>query len=570
MDLCRYIKKRIQNGRFRDLGNEILWVLQYIIRYRSFVAIHLLLGILSIGMTLSSSIASKFLIDAVISFDSGIIGTAAALMLGTRLTGIALNALSSRIAASINVRVQNELQAEVYRRILNTDWLSLENFRSGDLLNRLSSDVNAISGGITGFIPQLISNSLQFLGAFAIIMYFDPVMAVIALVGVPLTGLCSTFLVHKMRRNNREMKDLYAGVVSFQQDSFQNITTVKAFGVMDWFGTRLESLQKEYRKKYLDYSAFSVWTGSLMNLLSLAAYVGCFGWGVYRMWQGAISYGEMTMFLQLSGILGAAFSGIVGLVPQGISVTTSAGRVMAVTELPEEQTHPLPGFHEEESWTLKLENVNFSYKSGVPVLTGASFEARPGELVCLMGPSGEGKTTLLRVMLGLLRPTNGSALLEGGSGQQYPLCAATRSCFGYVPQGNRLFAGTIAENLRISNPDATEEEMIRVLKIACAYDFVMALPGGLNHVVGGRDKRLSEGQAQRLGVARALLRQAPILLLDEATSALDMATEERLLKNLMECGMVRTCILVTHRPAGKTLCSRSYRIRAGSVKEETP
>lgn len=568
MDFTRCIKKRIDNGRFRDLMGEILWVLRYIIRYRSFVAVHLLLGILSIGMTLGSSIASKFLIDAVIRFDSGIIGTAASLMLGTRLAGIALNALSSRIAAAINIRVQNELQAEVYRRILNTDWLSLEGFRSGDLLSRLSSDVGVVSGGVTGFIPQLISSGLQFVGAFAIIMYYDPVMAVIALVGVPLTGLCSTFLIHKMRRNNREMKDLYAGVMSFQQDSFQNITTIKAFGVMDWFGSRLERLQKDYHNKYLDYSAFSVWTGALMNLLSLLAYIGCFGWGVYRMWQGAISYGEMTMFMQLSGILGAAFSSMVGLVPQGISVTTSAGRVMAVTELPEEQTHPLPGFDREERWTLKLEHVNFSYKSGAPVLTGAGFEARPGELVCLTGPSGEGKTTLLRVMLGLLRPTEGSAFLEGGSGRQYPLCAATRSCFGYVPQGNRLFAGTIADNLRVSKPDATEEEMIRALKIACAYDFVMALPGGLNHVVGGRDKRLSEGQAQRLGVARALLRQAPILLLDEATSALDMATEERLLTNLMESGMVSTCILVTHRPAGKNLCSRSYRIRAGAVEEE--
>lgn len=568
MDFTRCIKKRIDNGRFRDLMGEILWVLRYIIRYRSFVAVHLLLGILSIGMTLGSSIAAKFLIDAVIRFDSGIIGTAAALMLGTRLAGIALNAISGRIAAAINIRVQNELQAEVYRRILNTDWLSLESFRSGDLLSRLSSDVGVVSGGVTGFIPQLISSGLQFVGAFAIIMYYDPVMAVIALVGVPLTGLCSTFLIHKMRRNNREMKDLYAGVMSFQQDSFQNITTIKAFGVMDWFGSRLERLQKDYRSKFLDYSAFSVWTGALMNLLSLLAYIGCFGWGVYRLWQGAISYGEMTMFMQLSGILGAAFSSMVGLVPQGISVTTSAGRVMAVTELPEEQTQPLPGFDQEESWTLKLEHVNFSYKSGAPVLTGASFEARPGELVCLTGPSGEGKTTLLRVMLGLLRPTEGSAFLEGGSGRQYPLCAATRSCFGYVPQGNRLFAGTVADNLRVSKPDATEEEMIRALKIACAYDFVMALPGGLNHSVGGRDKRLSEGQAQRLGVARALLRQAPILLLDEATSALDMATEERLLTNLMESGMVSTCILVTHRPAGKTLCSRSYRIRAGAVEEE--
>ena len=171
-------------------------------------------------------------------------------------------------------------------------------------------------------------------------------------------------------------------------------------------------------------------------------------------------------------------------------------------------------------------------------------------------------------MLGLIYPSEGAASLIGSSGRKYPLCAATRQVFGYVPQGNQIFSGTIAENLRISRADATEEEMISALKAACAYDFVMALPEGLNHVVGGRDKRLSEGQAQRLAVARALLKKAPILLLDEATSALDMETEAKLLKNLMDSGMVKTCILVTHRPAGKDLCSRRYHIREGVVQEE--
>lgn len=565
--MYRWIRKRIENGRFQDLGRECLWVWRYICRYRGSVAVHILLGILGIAMTLGSSVASKFLIDAVIRFDSGVIGTAAALMVGLRLGHIAMNSIATRIGAAINIRVQNEIQAEIYRRILGTDWQSLENFRSGDLLNRISSDASTISGGVTGFIPQLISSMIQFVGAFLIILYYDPVMAVIALVGVPLTGLCSTFLVHRMRRHNREMKDIYSNVMSFQQDSFQNITAIKAFGVMDRFGRQMEEVQEDYKKKYLEYSRFSVWTSALMSLLSLLAYMGCFGWGVYRLWMGRISYGEMTMFMQLSSLLGAAFSSIVGLVPSGISVTTSAGRVMAVVELPEEDTGVQEGFEEEESFTLSLTGVDFHYKGGAPVLKGADFVARPGELVSLTGPSGEGKTTLLRVMLGLIQPSEGSACLVGKSGKRYPLSAATRRVFGYVPQGNQIFSGTIAGNLRLSKPDATEEEMIAALKAACAYDFVMALPQGLEHVVGGRDKRLSEGQAQRLAVARALLRRAPILLLDEATSALDMETEEKLLKNLMESGLVRTCILVTHRAAGKNLCSRSYHIRDGVVRE---
>ena len=567
MKTYQWIKHKIENGRFRELGRECLWVWQYICRYKGTVLIHLLLGILGIVMSLGSSVASKFLIDAVISFDSGIIGTAAALMLGMRLGNIAMKSITTRIGAVLNIRIQNEIQAEVYNRILKTDWQSLEQFRSGDLLSRISSDTNTVSGGVTGFVPALICDVVQLIGAFLIILQYDVTMALIALVGTPLTILCSSVLMHKMRRHNRQMKEIHADVMSFQQDSFQNITTIKSFGVMDWFGKRMRQVQNTYKDKYLDYSKFSVWTSALMNLLSLLAYIGCFGWGVYRLWLGMITYGEMTMFLQLSGMLGAAFSSIVGLVPSGISITTSAGRVMAIVELSEEKTQAEPGFEEETNFAMELRAVNFHYASGAPVLKQVDMTARPGELISLTGPSGEGKTTLLRIMLGLISPSEGSAVLVGGSGREYPLCAATRTIFGYVPQGNQMFNGTIAENLKISNPEATEEEMLEALKTACAYDFVMALPEGLNHVIGGRDKRLSEGQAQRLAVARALLKKAPILLLDEATSALDMDTEATLLKNLMESGLVKTCILVTHRPAGKELCSRCYHIRDGAVLE---
>ena len=568
MKMYRWFKEKIENGRFRELWKECLWVWKYICRYKGSVLVHVMLGILGILMTLGSSIASKFLIDAVISYDSGIIGIAAALMIGMRLGNIAMRSVSPRIAAILNIRIQNEIQGEIYRRILNTDWLSLEDFRSGDLLNRISSDSNTISGGVTGFVPSLISNVAQLAGAFLIILYYDSVMALIALIGSPLAVLCSTVLVHKMRHHNREMKEIYSDVMSFQQDSFQNITTIKAFGVMEHFGKQMFREQERYQDKYLDYSKFTVWTSALMNLLSLLAYIGCFGWGVYRLWMGHISYGEMTMFMQLSAMLGSAFSAIIGLVPTGISITTSAGRVMAVAELPEEETTAQSGFSEEENYTLSLKDVSFHYVGGEPVLKQVGLTASPGELISLTGPSGEGKTTLLRIMLGLVQPSEGNAALVGESGKEYPLCAATRKVFGYVPQGNQIFSGTVAENLRISKPDATEEEMIDALKTACAYDFVMELPGQLEHMVGGRDKRLSEGQAQRLAVARALLKKAPILLLDEATSALDMETEAKLLKNLMESGMVKTCIFVTHRPAGKDLCSRSYSIREGIVREE--
>ncbi len=562
------IKTKIEDGTIHQLWKEAQWVWQYVVRYKWSVAVHVLMGIVGIVMALGSSVASKFLIDAVISYDSGVIGSAAAFMIGMRMGNIAMRAVCARVAAVLNIRIQNEIQAEIYGRILRTDWQSLENFRSGDLLNRISSDANIVSGSVTGFMPSLISNTVQLAGAFLIILHYDPVMAMISLISAPVTILCSNLLMKKMRYHNKAMKDVYSNVMSFQQDSFRNITSIKSFGVTDWFTAQMVQVQRDYREKYLEYSKFSVGTTILMSLLSLVTYIGCFGWGVYRLWMGSITYGEVTMFLQLSGMLGNAFSAIVSLVPTCISIGTSAGRVMAVVQLPQEETVTRPGFEQEKNYTLVLDNITFNYYGGTPVLKQVNIKALPGQLISLTGPSGEGKTTLLRIMLGLVHPTDGTAYLTGDSGRQYRLSAATRQVFGYVPQGNQIFAGTIAENLRISRPDATDEEMWQVLKIACADEFVKNLPDGLEHQVGGRDKRLSEGQAQRIAIARALLRKAPILLLDEATSALDMKTETKLLANLMDSGLVKTCILVTHRPAGKDVCHCCYYIRDGNMTEE--
>ena len=566
--MYQWVKNKIEDGSFHEWYQECKWVGQYVVRYKTAVVAYVLLGIIGIVMSLGSSVASKFLIDSVIGYNSGTIGKAFAIMVGMRIGNILMRSIASLVGAKVNIRIHNEIQLETYQRILKTDWQSLETFRSGDLLNRLGSDTSTVAGAVTSFIPALMSNTVQLIGTFVIMMYYDPVMAMIALVSSPLTVICSTVLMRKMRKHNRAMKDDYSNVVSFQQDSFQNITVIKAFGVTDWFGKYMENVQQDYKNKFLAYNEFSVKTSAVVSLLSLVCYFGCFGWGVYRLWMGRISYGEMTMFLQLSGLMGSAFSGLTSLVPAGISVATSAGRVMAVVELPQEDTETGKGFDSETEYTLSFDNVVFRYDNGLQVLENVNFVARPGQLISITGPSGEGKTTMMRIMLGLVHPTEGSAFITGDSGRKYPLSAATRKIFGYVPQGNHIFTGTIAENLRISNPDATEEEMLEALKIACAYDFIVELPDGLNHMVGGRDKRLSEGQAQRIALARALLKKAPILLLDEATSALDTETEAQLLENLMNSGKIKTCILVTHRPAGKELCDRSYHINDGKVVEE--
>jgi len=540
----------------------------YIRRYRAVVGIHILLGILGTALSLLSSVAMKTLIDVVTGFQTGAIFTAAAWMAGMLLGSAAMQAAASRIAAVINIRVQNGIQAEVYDRMLRTDWASLEQFRSGDLLNRLNTDVTSVSGGVTGLLPSFVTAAAQFLGSLMIILCYDPVMALIALIGAPLSVLCSRTLVRRMRSYNRRMKDISSEVMSFHEDSLRNLTSIKAFGIMDGFRDRMCAMQGKYRETYLDYNRFSVIAGFVMSIVGLLVSAGCFGWGVYRLWTHAISYGAMMMFLQLTTMLRSAFSSLIGLVPTAVSITTSAGRLMAVADLPEEpgarETAPVP-----DACTVELRDVTFAYPGGEPVLEHVDFRARPGEVVALTGASGEGKTTMIRLMLGLVRPEDGSVCLTGADGQCLPVSAATRAAFSYVPQGNTVFAGTIADNLRMVRPVATDAELIAALETACAYDFVRQLPDGIYARTGELGHGLSEGQAQRIAVARAVLRGAPVLLLDEATSALDEATEQRMLENLMHSGRVQTCVLITHRAATAERCPRRYTLRGTRLTEET-
>lgn len=567
MEFSRKVKQKIADGTFREMWTEAKWMFTYIRRYRAVVFIHILIGILGTVMSLLSSVAMKQLIDVVTGFETGGIWAAAAYMAGLLIGSVLMQGAASRIAAIINIRVQNGIQAEVYDRMLRTDWESVEKFRSGDLLNRLNGDVSSVAGGVTSFLPSFVSGTVQFIGSFIIILCYDPIMALIALIGAPLSVICSRALVRRMREYNKRMKSISSEVMSFHDDSFRNLTSIKAFGVMDVFRDRMLSMQEKYRGAFLDYNRFSVTASIVMSLVGLLISAGCFGWGVYRLWTNAISYGTMTMFLQLTNMLRTAFTAIIGLVPTAISITTSAGRLMAVVELDEEPGARENAIENPGDCTVTLNDVSFAYQDGESVLEHVSFSAGPGEIVGLTGPSGEGKTTMIRLMLGLIHPKEGSAILTDGEGVEHTVSAATRSAFSYVPQGNTIFAGTIADNLRMVCPEATDAELIAALKTACAWDFVEKLPDGIYGSTGELGHGLSEGQAQRIAVARALLRRAPILLLDEATSALDEDTERRMLRNLMESGTVRTCILITHRPNTARICNRRYVLHGTSLSE---
>ena len=547
---------------------ELRWLFSRMMRHRNMVIMVCIMGLISTLMSLVSSVASKYLIDAV-TLRSEHLLTAAVLMGTMTIGSFALQAVSMRLSARVHIKVRNDNQSLTFGKILHAGWEALEPYRSGDLLHRLESDVGVVSDGLISFFPNLLTSGVRFAGSLLIMIIYDPTMALITFLGVPVMLLVSRYQMSRLRHHSISMKELGGEVMSFQEDSFRNLTSIKAFSIVDQFEDEMKRLQGRFSDAYLSFNAHQISMNTLMNLVSTLVSTGCFGWAIFRLWSGEITFGSMTMFLQLATVLRSSFGSLVGMLQSAVTLTTSAGRLIAVEELPSEDDLMPDGLDEEDTLSVFLEKVNFQYNNGDVVLHPFNFNANPGELIAITGPSGEGKTTLLRLLLGLVQPCGGTASLKGCSGTDYPLTAGTRSAFAYVPQGNSVFAGTIAQNLRLVAPDATDEHLLQALETACALDFVKQLPNGINYLLGAGGRGISEGQAQRIAIARALLRKAPILLLDEATSALDTETEKRLLDKLQASGIIRSCILVTHRPSSADFCNRTYEIRNGYCKEVT-
>ena len=571
MEFIKKVIRKIKEGMLQEMYEETKWMYTYAKKYKFQIVFYIFLGVLTTVMGLASSVGSKYLIDAVTGQDSGNIALIALFIVAMGLFSIGINAITTMISARINIKVNNEIQAEVFDKILVADWISMKEFHSGDLLNRLNGDVNTVASSILSWIPSLITRSAQFFGILAIILYYDPTMAVIALGSAPVMLIVSKTLMKKMRDYNKRMRQVSSDVMSFNEESFQNIQSIKAFDLVGLFSKRLRDVQQNYKDVFLDYNKFSVYTSSFMSVVGMFVAYACFGWGVYRLWTGHITFGTMTLFVQLSGQLSSSFKSIVSLVPSAISATTSAGRIMEFfkikdeSELEDDKAKLIQNNTQGKGLSVILDDVEFSYNENKTVFQHADVVANPGEIVALVGPSGEGKTTMIRLLLGLINTKSGNASIRDINGVSCKISSATRRFFAYVPQGNTIFSGTIAENMRMVKQDATDAEIVEALKAACAYDFVNKLPDKINSKVGERGSGFSEGQAQRLSIARALIRKSPILLLDEATSALDVFTERQVLRNIMNMGYARTCIVTTHRPSVLTMCDKVYKIDSGVV-----
>lgn len=559
---------------FKNIGSEWKWLLKVMSRYKLEIVGYTIMGVVGIAMGFGASIASKYLIDAVVNHSNGTIATAAALVIGLAVFQIVINAVSSFVSSRVGTRVSNEIRSRIYDGMATSKWESINKYHSGDLINRLEGDVSSVSTSVISFLPGLLTKFLQFFGCLGIVLYYDVTLAFLALMSAPVLFFSSRFMTKMMRKYNLESRQMNGKVLSFSEESIQNLQTVKAFGLTKEYSEKFKVILTGYRNMRLAHDKFTILTTLVLSFIGLVVAYSCYGWGVYRLWSGAITFGTMTLFLQLSGSLTSSFSAIVSTIPSVISVATAAGRIKEITELPKEnledfeKAKSLLPVAREKGVSVVAENITYAYAdSDRNVLNNISFFAQPGETIALVGPSGEGKTTILRLLLGLVEKSQGNLKLNVSGGDVIDISPSTRQFCSYVPQENAIFTGSIAENLRIVNSDATDSELKEALKIADALDFVEALPLGLETVVGERGVNFSEGQVQRLSIARAILCNAPLLIMDEATSALDSDTEKRVLRGLMESDGKRTCIITTHRPSMLKYCNRIYELQEnGTIK----
>lgn len=563
---------KIDDGTFSEFIDDWKWIFSFSKRYRWIIVFYTFLGIFSSTLSLGASYISRMLINIIVEKQYQNLWILIITMLISTLFSMVFGSVMSRISMKISIYVNNDIQSEIFDQIIDAKWEDLNKYQNGDLLNRFNSDVSTISSNAIGWIPSLIINVYTFIITFVVMVRMDAIMALIAFLSAPVLMVMSRFIMRKLKEYRKRVLELNSQMMSFEVETFENFDTIKSFGIIDHYSRTLREWQKKFKIFNLDYNKFEIKANIMMTLLSTAVAMVAFFYCLYRLWTGQILYGDMTFFLQQRSALSSNFNSLVRTFPSMMNSAVSAHRVRELVELQKE-------YHDPQSYedmkkiadkgiSVEMRHATFSYRKDHVIYKDSHFIARPGEIVAILGPSGEGKTTLLRMLLGLIHPEEGEVILYGIDGHEVSINADLRKLFSYVPQGNTVLSGTIAENMRMVKEEASDEEIVDALKLSCAWEFVEQLPDGLNSRLGDNGRGISMGQAQRISIARAILRDSPILMLDEATSALDKETEKRVLKNIIKQRPNKTCIISTHRTSVLDQCDRIYRLQHKTIMED--
>lgn len=547
---------RLPNKKYRA-KTIVKWLWQSSSDNRLQAILNTAIGLAQVVVSLASVWAVQTAIDIASHNKEGDVISAVLVMAGLVALNFVLNISSVWVRNILGIKAQNRMQRRMLGRILHSEWQGRDSMHSGDVLNRLEQDVNNVVNFVAETLPNAVSVVALFLGAFVYLFTMDHSLALIIVVMFPIFLVLSKIYMGKMRQLTREVRESDSQVQSLLQESVQNRILVKTLESEDEIVDRLSDQHSALREKVVKKTRFSVISNLIVNVGFATGYLVAFAWSALRMSVGSLSYGGMTAFLQLVNKIQNPARNLSKLVPQFVSVFTAAERLMLFEDIPlEEKGEPI---EVEGPCGIQINDVSFAYPDDpdTPIIDKLSFDFKPGTCTAIVGETGAGKTTLLRMILALIRPDSGNVYIYNKV-ERFIVSPLTRCNITYVPQGNTMLSGSIRDNLLLGNVDATEEQMYEALDEACA-DFVRELPDGLDTEMTEQGGGLSEGQAQRICIARALLRNSPLMILDEATSALDPETEKKLLNNILENNS-RTVIFITHRPVVLRYCDTSLNL----------
>ncbi len=532
--------------------SNIQWLWMVGKSYRLQALLNTLLGILIVGADLLFVWSTKLAVDIATKANTSVtLSTAFMLLAGVILLQIILGIASRWVKATLGVKSLNRMHSSFFHLLLNSDWRKLRGFHTGDLTNRLQRDASEVTNFLTESLPTLVTTLIKFTAAFVFLYVMDSMLALLLVVILPMFILMGRLYVNKMRAITHNVRTSESSIQSLMQESLQHTPVIKTLQQVPYVVEKLLTLQKKLRGEIIQKTKYSTFTSTLLNIGFASGYFLTFAWGTYSLSQGNITYGTLIAFVQLVAQIQDPVRTLTRFIPIFISVGTSCDRLREIASLPAEP-QPLNDVLN-EGVGIRIQNLNFAYdENSRQIFTDYSLTLSPGSRIAIMGETGTGKTTLIRLLLSLISPNSGTIELFNAQ-RSLEISPASRSHFAYLPQGNTLLSGTIRENLLLGNPEATEEEMLQALETACAT-FVSNLPNGIDTSCTEHGGGFSEGQAQRICIARTLLRKVPILLLDEATSALDATTERTVIENIIKSRPNHTLIFITHRPEVTNLC----------------
>ena len=528
------------------------------IRMKSVV--NIILGLSVVALDFAFIWATKMTIDTATGQDTHPLWVGCALLVSIGLLNIGISFARQWSSALLGVKSQNLMQQRAFARLMHSIWTGKEQFHSGDVMNRLIKDANEITTVITDTLPAALCVCIRLIFAFAYLFHFDSWLAMAVVVVAPFFLFLSKIYINRMRKLTREIRNTDSRIQSILQESIQHRMVLKTLEQTDGMVERLSKTHEHLQGQVKHKTLFSSFSNLTVNLGFTAGYLLTFIWGVYRLDAGAITYGTMLAFIQLVGQIQGPFRDMTRFIPAIIGAITAAERMEQLEQTPMEKSHDRQYFPHGAG--IRFRNVTYRYQDGHRnILDNFSFDFAPGSTTAILGETGAGKTTLIRLILSLLQPTQGNVEFYYQD-KHIPASPDTRCNLVYVPQGNTLLSGSIRDNLLLGKPLATEADMRQALTLACA-DFVFSLPESINTVCGEGGTGFSEGQAQRIAIARALLRQGNILLFDEATSALDTETEQQLIANISSQAKEKqqTILFITHRPAVVDYCQNTLHLK---------